>query len=96
MNENSDNISLIRTHLQEQSTEHLVDLLIDLVQAVDEPFAQRYFVTLKESRSAVEFYEEAISYLAPHDAPYRKHMDNFMALVWSRWPGQSPRFSGTI
>jgi hypothetical protein len=46
-----------------------------------EPFAQRYFVALKESRSAAAFYEAAISYLARHDAPYRKHMDSFMALV---------------
>ena len=43
--------------------------------------AQRYFTALKESRPADEFYDKAIQYLARHDAPYREHMDNFVALV---------------
>jgi tetratricopeptide (TPR) repeat protein len=47
----------------------------------EEPLAQRYFTALKESRPANEFYDKAIHYLARHDAPYRKHMDSFMALV---------------
>jgi hypothetical protein len=51
MNENSDNISPIRTHLQEQSTEHFIDLLIDLVQAVDEPLRQQ----------AITFHERHLS-----------------------------------
>ena len=50
MNENSDGISLIRTHLQEQSTEHLVDLLIDLVQAVDEPLQYLCLSPLRPGR----------------------------------------------
>lgn len=48
---------------------------------LEEPLAQRYFTALKESRPPAEFYQEAINYLARHDAPYRKHMDNFMALA---------------
>ena len=47
---------------------------------MDESFGQRYFIALKESQSTPKFYARAISYLAHHDAPYRKHMDNFMAL----------------
>jgi hypothetical protein len=43
MNENSDSMSLIRTHLQKQSPEYLIDLLVDIVQAVDEPFRQRFW-----------------------------------------------------
>jgi hypothetical protein len=48
---------------------------------LEEPLAQRYFTALKESRPPAEFYQEAINYLARHDAPYRQHMDNFMALA---------------
>lgn len=50
---------------------------------MEEPLAQRYFLALKESHPTTEFYEKAIQYLARHDAPYRKHMDNFMVLVGS-------------
>ncbi len=48
---------------------------------LEEPLAQRYFTALKESCPTDEFYEKAIQYLARHDTPYRKHMDNFIALV---------------
>lgn len=51
------------------------------VGEMEEPLAQRYFTALKESRPANEFYDKAIHYLARHDVPYRKHMDNFLALV---------------
>ncbi len=50
---------------------------------MEEPLAQRYFTALKESRPTDEFYDKAIRYLARHDTPYRKHMDNFVALVGS-------------
>ena len=51
-----------------------------IFREMEEPLAQRYFTALKESRPANEFYDKAIYYLARHEAPYRKHMDNFMAL----------------
>jgi tetratricopeptide (TPR) repeat protein len=50
---------------------------------MEEPLAQRYFTALKESCAPAEFYDKALLYLARHDAPYHKHMDNFIALVGS-------------
>ncbi len=48
---------------------------------MEEPLGQRYFTALKESKPTAEFYDKAIHYLAHHDKPHRKHMDNFIALV---------------
>lgn len=50
---------------------------------MEEPLAQRYFTALRESYDPAEFYDKALNYLARHDAPYHKHMDNFIALVGS-------------
>lgn len=36
---------------------------------------------VKESCAPAEFYDKAWGYLARHDVAYRKHMDNFMALL---------------
>lgn len=39
-------LDVIRRHLAEQSTPYLVDLLVDLIQAVDEPTRQRFWPRL--------------------------------------------------
>lgn len=55
---------------------------------MEEPLAERYFMALKESCAPAEFFNKALGYLARHDAPYRKHMDNFMALLGPGGQGQ--------
>ena len=50
---------------------------------MEEPLAQRYFTALKESCAPAEFYDKALLYLARHDAPYHKHMDNFITMIGS-------------
>ena len=39
----NDNLLAIQAHLENQSTAYLVDLLIDLIQAIDEPMRQRFW-----------------------------------------------------
>lgn len=39
---NNDNLSSIRTHLENQFTACLVDLLKDVIQAMEEPVRQRF------------------------------------------------------
>ncbi len=46
MRTNNDNLSAIRVHLEKQSTAYLVDLLIDLIQAVEEPTLQHFWERL--------------------------------------------------
>ncbi len=40
---NNDNLAVVRTHLENQSTEYLVDLLLDLMQALEEPVRQHFW-----------------------------------------------------
>ncbi len=40
---NNDTIIRIRAHLQTQDTKYLIDLLIDMMQAMDEPLRQRFW-----------------------------------------------------
>jgi hypothetical protein len=46
MSQNNGNSSQIRAHLQGKSTEYLVDLLVDLIQAAEEPLRRRFWERL--------------------------------------------------
>ncbi|MCP4419877.1 MAG: hypothetical protein GY805_24965 [Chloroflexi bacterium] len=49
---------------------------------MEESFAQRYFVALKESQPTAVFYDKALAYVGRHDESYyHKHRDNFMEIV---------------
>ena len=77
MNENSDNVSLIRTHLQEQSTEHLVDLLIDLVQA--------HIDNGRKTYATAAYYCALLSEIAAYDGRINEFKQYYQDLL-NRYP----------
>ncbi|NHZ71633.1 MAG: hypothetical protein GWP17_00900 [Aquificales bacterium] len=56
-------ITDIRVHLQAQETEYLVDLLVDMMQAMDEPLRQRFWDRLAPSAMATA----DLNYASPED-----------------------------
>ena len=60
-----DNLLPVRTYLQGQTQDYLVDLLIDLVQAIDEPLRQRFWERLAPPQMATAdmLYESPDAFL---------------------------------
>ncbi len=72
----SDTITLIRTHLQGQETSYLIDLLIDMMQAMDEPLRQRFWDRLSPPAMATA----DLRYPSPED--FLQELADFVASVF--------------
>ncbi len=72
----SDTITRIRTHLQAQDTSYLIDLLIDMMQAMDEPLRQRFWDRLSPPAMATA----DLRYPSPED--FLQELADFVASVF--------------